>query len=35
LVRKSKGKRLPARPGKNLGIILKLNFTKGWERGPD
>jgi hypothetical protein len=35
LVDKIEGKRLPVRPGENLRIILKLNFTKGWERGPD
>jgi len=35
LVDKSEGKRLPVRPGENLRIILKLNFTKVWERGPD
>jgi hypothetical protein len=35
LVDESEGKRLPARPGVNLRIIMKLNFTKSWERGPD
>jgi len=35
LVDKNEGKRLSVRPGVNLSIILKLNFTKGWEKGPD
>ena len=35
LVDKSEEKRLRVRPGENLRIILKLNFTKGWETGPD
>jgi hypothetical protein len=35
LVDKSEGQRLPVRSGVNLRIILKLNFTEGWKRGPD